>query len=89
MFRRHDNAGTLAHEAASKLCEKYFDHQYPIGRKDAQEVLNLNVEHMSEDLWQRTSELMLAYDKMLESQNIAIILETSEAFDITHWPKSS
>jgi len=24
MFRRHDNAGTLAHEAASKLCEKYF-----------------------------------------------------------------
>lgn len=88
MFREFDDANGRAADTARKLCEGYYDHSYPISRREARDVLRLEVEDMSEELWRRTSELMLAYDKMMESQRIATILETSDAFEITHWAPS-
>ena len=35
---------------------------------------------LSEELWQRSSELMLAYDKMMTEQNIVTIIESSAMF---------
>lgn len=90
MFKGHENAATLAQEVAAHLCEGYYDHQYPILRKEAHEVLHLNVEDMPTDIWNLSSELMQAYDQMMEAQNIAVIIETSEGYKITHWkPPSS
>jgi len=86
MFEGRAAAKTLAHDVASRLCEGYYDHGYPIQRREAQEILKLNIDNLEGDLWKKTTELILAYDKMMESQNIAIIMETSKSFEITHWP---
>ena len=85
MFRGREDSKALANEAAAHLCEGYYDHQYPIVRKEAREVLHLNVEDMSSELWNHCSELMQAYDQMMEAQSIAVIIETSNDFKITHW----
>ncbi len=88
MFRGEENAVAQAQKVAKRLCEGYYDHAYPISRKEAREALGLKVEDMPDELWQRSSELMRAYDSMMESQNIATIMETSEAFEIEHWASS-
>ncbi len=89
MFKGRDNAAQLAQEVAAHLCEGYYDHSYPILRKEAREVLHLNVLDMPTELWNRTSELMQAYDLMMEAQKIAVIIETSDNYKITYWPTPS
>lgn len=86
MFKGQKYGAKLAQGAAKHLCEGYYDHAYPIGRKEAREVLHLNVEDMSPELWLHSSELMQAYDRMMETQNIAVIIESSDEYKITHWP---
>ena len=88
MFRDRDDADGLAPEVARRLCEGYYDHNYSIGRKEAREVLKLKVQDMSDELCQRTSELLSAYDEMIAAQNIATIIETSDGFEIDHWPSA-
>ena len=44
---------------------------------------------MEEDLWDKTSKLVSAYDQMMADQNIARVIETSQEYEIDHWPKSS
>jgi len=88
MFKNRSNKDELAKNVATQLCEGYYDHAYPIGRKEARDRLLLSVEDMSDELWQQTSDLIIAYDKMMESQKIATIIETSQAFEITHYPQS-
>ena len=73
---KDDNA--KARETARALCEDYFDHGYPIGRKEARDHLGLKVEDMSDDLWRVTSELVAAYDQMMEDQDIRRIIETAD-----------
>jgi hypothetical protein len=87
MFKGKANAATLAHETAHHLCEGYYDHSYPIGRKEAREVLHLTVDDIPPNIWAPLSELMQAYDKMMEDQDIASIIETSDAFKVDHWAK--
>lgn len=89
MFCGRDNVEGLATETAKKLCEGYYDHNYPIDRTEAREILHLTVEDMSNELWERTSELMLAYDEMMSAQNIATIVETSLKFQVVHFPTSA
>jgi len=89
MFRGREDKASLAQETAKRLCEGYFDHQYPISRREAREILHLNIQDMSNELWELSFELMLAYDRMMDSQNIATIIETSEAFQTTHWAPSA
>lgn len=88
MFQGEADADTKASETARILCEGYYDHSYPIGRKEAREQLGLRVEDMPNDLWAKTSELVLAYDRMMLSQRIARVLESSERFEIDHWAQS-
>jgi hypothetical protein len=47
------------------------------------------VEDMEDELWQSSTTLMLAYNKMMDAQNISTIVETSTAFEISHWPVTS
>ena len=85
MFGGQEDASSRAQEVARLLCEGYFDHAYPIGRKEAREKLRLEVGDMTGEMWTHSSRLMLSYDSMMESQNIATIIETSDGFEITHW----
>ncbi len=89
MFKDRGDAVKLSNDTARRLCEIYYDHKYPISRNEARNALHLNVHDMQNELWQYASELMQAYDKMMESQNISTIIETSETFQITHWPSPS
>jgi hypothetical protein len=89
MFCKRKDCNELAHKTAEDLCEGYYDHNYPIGRKEARDVLKLEVEDMPDELWRRSSELLTAYDRMMGTQNIATLIETSEAFEIDHWQQSS
>lgn len=89
MFCKREGCNELAHKTAEALCEGYYDHNYPIDRKEAYDVLKLEVEDMPDELWRRSSELLTAYDQMMVTQNIATIIETSEAFEIDHWQSSS
>lgn len=89
MFCKQEDCNVLASMTARKLCEGYYDHNYPISRKEARDDLRLEVEDMSDELRKRSSELLIAYDRMMAAQNIATIIETSEAFEIDHWQSSS
>ncbi|MDE2839997.1 MAG: hypothetical protein OXM03_05155 [Chloroflexota bacterium] len=86
MFKGKKSAAKAARETARKLCEGYFDHAYPIVRQEARDELNLNVEGMPDELFEKTSDLVSAYDRMLSDQNIARIIETSTGNPWTvHW----
>ena len=89
MFCKQEACNELAHETAEMLCEGYYDHNYPISRKEARDVLRLEIEDMPDELWRRSSQLLIAYDRMMAAQNIATLIETSEAFEIDHWQSSS
>jgi len=89
MFKGREGIVPLSQETALRLCEGYYDHKYPINRKEAREALHLNVKDMSDDLWQQSSELMQAYDKLMDPQNISTIIETSDMFQIAHWASPS
>ena len=88
MFQGDADADVNASRTARRLCEEYYDHAYPIGRKEAREQLGLKVEDMSEELWGKASELVSAYDQMMDTQRIARVIETSDAFEIVHWSQS-
>ena len=85
MFEGDADADERASKAARTLCEGYYDHAYPIGRKEAREQIGLKVEDMPEELWERASELVSAYDQMMENQRISRVIETSERIEIEHW----
>ena len=91
MFKDDADGAERASTTARILCEGYYDHAYPIGRKEARERLGLKVEDMPEELWVKASELVAAYDRMMSAQHIARVIETSEDFEISHWrlPKPS
>ena len=89
LLRTHmfDGDDERASKAAKILCEDYYDHSYPIGRKEARETVGLAVTDMPDDLWDQTSKLVSAYDQMMEDQEIARVIETSNSFEIDHWAK--
>ena len=80
-----DGDDQQASRAAKALCEGYYDHSYPIGRKEAREDIGLKVEDMPDDLWDKASRLVSAYRRMMSDQKIARVIETSDAFEIAHW----
>ena len=82
MFRVEN--GTKASEIARTLCEGYFDHSYPIGRKEARERLSLKIEDMPDELWRKTSDLVAAYDRMMASQRILRVFETTASYEAAH-----
>ncbi len=85
MFQGDPDVDELSSKAARTLCEGYYDHAYPIGRKEAREQLGLKVEDMPEDLWEKASGLVSAYDRTMASQRIARIIETLESSEIDYW----
>ena len=85
MFKDDPDVAEKAEKTARLLCEGYFDHSYPIARKEAREHLKLKVEDMSDDLWQAASSLVHAYGVMMREQRIARVLETSQSNSIDHW----
>lgn len=85
MFQGDADADERASKAARTLCEVYYDHSYPIGRREAREQLGLKVEDMPEELWEKASELVAAYDHMMESQDISRVFETSIKSEVEHW----
>lgn len=87
MFQGDADAEERAATTARLLCEEYYDHGYPIGRKEARVHLGLKVEDMPEELWDKAVELVSAYDQMFEDQGIARVIETSDSFEIDHWAR--
>ena len=88
MFKGDGDDDDRVLRAATALCEGYYDHSYPIGRKEARDDLGLEVTDMRDDLWDRTSKLVSAYDQMMADQNIARVIETSDRFEIDYWTPS-
>lgn len=85
MFKGDSDADEKASRTARALCEGYYDHAYPIGRKEAREDLGLKVEDMPDELWEKASELVSAYDRIMEAQRINRVIETSDSFEIDYW----
>jgi hypothetical protein len=71
-------------EIAHKLTEGYFLHDYPISRREAQEM-GLNVIDMPDELWKQITELMTAYDIMKKEQKLCTIIETSSSYVVDKW----
>jgi hypothetical protein len=84
MFKSASDALTQASEIARKLTEGYYYHDYPISRREAQE-LGLTVQDMGDDLQKRVGELMAAYDVMKQEQKLRTIIETSRSYQIFKW----
>ncbi len=89
MFQGEAEANERASKTARILCEGYYDHAYPIGRKEAREQVGLKVEDMPDELWEVASALVSAYDRMMVNQRIARVIETSDGFEIDHWSQSN
>ena len=85
MFKDEKDGAQRASTTATTLCEGYYDHAYPIGRKEARDRLGLKVDDMPEELWARVSELIVAYEQLMSEQHIARVIETSDGFEIAHW----
>ena len=82
MFQGDANADEQASKTARILCEGYYDHAYPIGRKEAREQLSLKVEDMPEELWEKSSELVSAYERMMQTQGIDRVIETRDSSEM-------
>jgi len=85
MFKSVPDALDKASEIARKLTEGYYYHDYPISRREAQE-LGLTVNDMESDLQNQIGELMAAYDIMKQEQRLRTIIETSRSYRIFKWP---
>ena len=78
-----------ASETARALCEGYYDHSYPIGRKEARDHLGLNVEDMPEELWGKSLGACLGLRPDDVGPNaLPELIETSDNFEIDHWGQS-
>lgn len=86
MFKGIPDAFEKASEIARKLTEGYYYHDYPISRREAQE-LGLTVQDMEGDLQNQIGELMTAYDIMKQEQGLRTIIETSRSYRIFKWPE--
>lgn len=86
MFKNDADSDNIVSEIAYKLSEGYYYHGYPIGRREAEE-LNLKVEDMPDNLWDKISELMSAYDVMKKEQNLQTIIETSRSYRVDKRPE--
>lgn len=86
MFRNKTKKKELIPQIVNKLCEGYYHHSYPIGRKEARE-LGLEIEDMTQELCDITSDLMLAYGRMMREQKIRTLIETSDNFFVKYYPK--
>lgn len=84
MFKGRPRKQALVPQIVKKLCEGYYHHNYPLGRREARE-LGLEIQDMPQNLWEITSNLMKAYDAMMHAQKIRHIVETSNDFYIRRW----
>lgn len=85
MFNDKPEKQALIPGIVKQLCEGYFHHNYPIGRREARD-LGLEIEDMPEDLWDISYNLMVAYDSMMRKQNIRNLLETSDNYYVNPFP---
>lgn len=86
MFKDKPEKEELIPGIVNKLTEGYYHHSYPIGRREAREI-GLEIEDMSKELWDITSDLTSAYDKMMREQKIRNLVETSDNFFVNYYPK--
>ena len=81
MFKDKPEKQKMVPEIVKQLCEGYYHHNYPIGRREARE-LGLEIIDMSEELWDISFNLMVAYDIMMREQKIRNLIETSDNYYI-------
>lgn len=84
MFKNKPEKQPLIPVIAHKLGEGYFHHDYPIGRREAQD-LGLEAYDLEGDLLNQSSELVFAYQKMMDDQNICRIVQISTNYDVNYW----
>lgn len=84
MFKDQPDKLELVPDITRRLAEGYYLHDYPISRREAQEM-GLNVTDMPKELWKWTSELLAAYDVMKREQQLCTIIETSDSYYVDKW----
>jgi hypothetical protein len=84
MFRDNPNKLAKIPGIAHKLAEGYFYHEYPISRREAQEM-GLNVIDMPDKLQEQANDLLAAYNTMKKEQKLCTIIETSNSYHIDKW----
>jgi len=84
MFKGHPDCSDRVPDIARKLTEGFYYHDYPISRREAQE-LGLVVHDMGTDLQNRIGELMVAYDVMKQEQRLRTVIETSRSYRTFKW----
>jgi hypothetical protein len=88
MFAGDEEMQGKAEHIAKQLCEGYFAHDYPLGRRELQS-LGLKVWDMPDSLLATTTELVGSYDQMMTEQNIRTLIETSSDQYVSHFPPKS